>query len=83
MYIELPARILSNTTRKNFILIKYWEDFDMIEYFKGVKKEISRIRWTSKKELVKYSVSTVAFMIFFGVFFYAIDLLVALLRSKI
>lgn len=55
----------------------------MIEYFKGVKKEISRIRWTSKKELFKYSVSTVAFMIFFGVFFYAIDLLVALLRSKI
>ena len=55
----------------------------MIEYFKGVKKEISRIRWTSKKELVKYSVSTVAFMIFFGVFLYAIDLLVALLRSKI
>ena len=51
--------------------------------YKGVKKEISRIRWTSKKELVKYSVSTVAFMIFFGVFFYAIDLLVALLRSKI
>ena len=39
--------------------------------------------WTSKKELVKYSVSTVAFMIFFGVFFYAIDLLVALLRSRI
>lgn len=55
----------------------------MIEYFKDVKKEISRIRWTSKKELVKYSVSTVTFMIFFGVFFYAIDLLVALLRSNI
>ena len=55
----------------------------MIEYFKGVKKEISRIRWTSKKELVKYSVSTVACMIFFGVFFYAIALLGALLRSKI
>ena len=55
----------------------------MIEYFKGVKKEISRIRWTSKKELVKYYASTIAFMIFFGVFFYAIDLLVALLRSKI
>ena len=55
----------------------------MREYFKGVKKEISRIRWTSKKELVKYSASTIAFMIFFGVFFYAIDLLVALLRSKI
>lgn len=55
----------------------------IVDYFKGVKKEVSRIRWTSKKELVKYSVSTVAFMVFFGVFFYAIDLLVALLRSNL
>ena len=55
----------------------------MIDYFKGVKKEISRIKWTSKKYLVKYSVSTIIFMIFFGVFFYAIDLLVALLRSSL
>ena len=55
----------------------------MIEYFKGVKKEISRIRWTSKKELVKYSLSTIVFMLFFGVFFYVIDLLVALLRSSL
>ena len=55
----------------------------MIEYFKGVKKEMSRIRWTSKKELIKYSLSTITFMLFFGVFFYAIDLLVALLRSRI
>lgn len=66
-----------------FILIKYLGGFEMIEYFKGVKKEISRIRWTSKKELVKYSISTVAFMVFFGVFFYAIDLLVAFLRSSL
>ena len=55
----------------------------MIEYFKGVKKEISRIKWTSKKDLVKYSVSTVAFMVFFGIFFYLIDLLVAVLRSSL
>ena len=55
----------------------------MIEYFKGVKKEISRIKWTNKKDLVKYSVSTVAFMVFFGVFFYLIDLLVAVLRSSL
>ena len=55
----------------------------MIEYFKGVKNEISRIKWTSKKELLKYSVSTVVFMLFFGVFFYAIDLLVALLRRRL
>lgn len=55
----------------------------MIDYFKGVKKEISRIKWTSKKDLIKYSVSTVLFMLFFGVFFYLIDLLVAVLRSSL
>lgn len=52
-------------------------------YFSDVKKEVSRIRWTNKKDLVKYSISTVVFMAFFGVFFYVIDLLVALLRSNI
>ncbi len=52
-------------------------------YFKGVLKEISRIRWTSFKDLVKYSVATLSFMIFFSVFFYAIDLLIALLRSNL
>ena len=55
----------------------------IVDYFKGVKKEISRIKWTSKKDLVKYSVSTVVFMLFFGVFFYAVDILVALLRSSL
>ena len=55
----------------------------VFDYFKGVKKEISRIKWTNKKDLLKYSVSTVVFMLFFGVFFYAIDMLVALLRSSL
>ena len=53
----------------------------IVEHFKGVKKEISRIRWTSKKDLLKYSTATVVFMVFFSLFFYAIDMLVALLRS--
>ena len=53
------------------------------EYFQGVGKEISRIRWTSVKDLVKYSAATLVFMVFFGLFFYAIDLLVALLRSHL
>ena len=55
----------------------------MVEYFKGVKKEVSRIKWTSKKDLLNYATSTIAFMIFFGVFFYLIDLLVAVLRSSL
>lgn len=51
------------------------------KYFKGVKKEIGRIRWTTQKDLLKYSVTTITFMLFLGVYFYAIDLLVSLIRS--
>jgi len=53
------------------------------EYFKGVGKEISRIRWTNKKDLLKYSIATLSFILFFSLFFYVIDLLVALLRSNL
>ena len=52
-------------------------------YFKGVKTEVSRIRWTKGKDLLKYSITTIIFIVFFGVFFYVIDLLVALLRSSL
>ena len=50
-------------------------------YFKGVKKEIKSIRWTNGKDLVKYSLTTVSFMVALGAYFYVIDLLVSLLRS--
>ena len=32
----------------------------ILGYFKGVKKEVSRIRWTKGKEMLKYSVAAVA-----------------------
>lgn len=50
-------------------------------YFSGVAKEIKRIRWTNKKDLVKYSVATVVFVLFFGLYFYAVDWIVLLVRS--
>lgn len=51
------------------------------KYFKGVVKEIKRIRWTSGKDLVKYSVATLVFVLFFGLYFYVIDWVVLLVRS--
>lgn len=53
----------------------------IVKYFKGVQKEIGRIRWTSGKDLFKYSITTITFMLFLGVYFYAIDMLVSLIRS--
>ena len=51
------------------------------KYFKGVGKEIKRIKWTSGKELVKYSIAAVAFVVFFGIYFYGIDWIALLVRS--
>lgn len=55
----------------------------IVKYFKGVKKEIGRIRWTSFGDLVKYSIATLVIMTFFGIFFYGVDMLVSLVRSMI
>ena len=51
------------------------------KYFKGVGKEIKRIRWTNGKDLVKYSLCTLGFVVFFGLYFYAIDWIALLVRS--
>ena len=53
----------------------------IIGYFKGVGKEIKRIRWTSGKELLKYSIASICFLVFFGLYFYIIDVIVVLIRS--
>lgn len=50
-------------------------------YFSGVKKEISRVRWLSKKNLVKFSIATISFVVFFSLYFYAIDYITAWLRT--
>ena len=49
--------------------------------FKGVFKELKRIRWTSGKELLSSSVTSVIFIAFFALYFTGIELLVSLLRS--
>lgn len=51
------------------------------KYFKGVFKEVKRIRWTNGKDLLKYSIATIIFVLFFGIYFYGIDWLALLVRS--
>ncbi len=50
-------------------------------YFRGIGKEIKRIKWTSGKDLLRYSVAAVSFVIFFGLYFYGIDWIALLVRS--
>ena len=48
-------------------------------FFLDVKKEAKKVIWTSKKNLFKYSVVTLVFMIFICLFFVGTDLIIALL----
>ena len=52
-------------------------------FFKEVKSEMAKVKWPSKKDMVKYSIVTIVFVIFFALFFYAIDLIIALLKAGV
>lgn len=53
------------------------------KYFKGVKKEMGRIKWTSGKDMIKYSAAALTFVIFFCLYFYVVELASAFIRSLI
>ena len=52
-------------------------------FLQGVKKEASRIHWISRKDLVKYSVICIVLIVFFGVYFFALDAFFAFLKGVI
>ena len=67
-----------------FILIKKRSFMKKIrKFFSEVKKELGKVKWPSKKDMVKYSISTITFVIFFAVFFYLIDLAVAFIKTLV
>lgn len=43
----------------------------------NVRKEMKKVKWPNKKDMVKYSVATLAIILFFSVFFTASDLIIA------
>ena len=51
------------------------------QFFEGVKKEVEKIRWPKKKEMIKYSTATLTLIVFFGVFYYVLDVLFAFLKE--
>ncbi len=47
----------------------------------GVKSEFKKVHWPSKKDMVKYSIATIFFIIFCALFFYLIDVIFAFIQS--
>lgn len=53
------------------------------EYLNGVKKELKKVRWLTKKELLKYSGATLMFVIIFALFFSLTDIIIASVKVMV
>ena len=53
------------------------------QFFKGVVKEGKMVRWPKAKDMLKYSSVVLVMMIFFGVYFYALDLIFTFVKGII
>ena len=49
----------------------------------GVKGEFKKVHWPKKEDMLKYSIATIFFIIFCGIFFYVIDVIFAFIKSLI
>jgi len=55
----------------------------IFKYFHEVKSEVSKVKWPSRKDMIKYSTATLVFILFFSAFFYIIDLVFALIKAGV
>lgn len=72
---ERKQSTVKNTSEKKSL----WVRFRI--FCHGVKTEAKRVHWPTKRDMVKYSIATVLFIVFCSVFFYIIDILFALVQS--
>lgn len=47
------------------------------KFFASVRKEMAKVKWPSKKEMVTYCLATISFIVFFGLFYTLTDLIIS------
>ena len=53
------------------------------KFFSEVRKELGKVKWPTKKDMVKYSIATICFVVFFAAFFYLIGVLVGIITKLV
>ncbi len=53
----------------------------LIGWFKEAFKEFKKVRWPSRKEMIKYSIATIVFILFFALFFYLIEIIIFFIKG--
>ena len=48
----------------------------MKKKLKNLKQELKKIKWPTKKDMIKYSVATLSIIVFFFIFFTASDVII-------
>ncbi len=49
--------------------------------FKGIKREMKKVSWPSKKDIIKYSMATLIFCIVVVLFFQILNLLLSVVKG--
>lgn len=49
----------------------------LARFFISVKEEMKKVKWPTKKEMIKYSIATLTFIVVFALFFTLSDVAVA------
>ena len=50
-------------------------------YFVGVKSEMSKVKWPTKQEVIKYTIATLIFIIVLVIFFVLLSLLMSFVKG--
>ena len=50
-------------------------------FFKSVKKEMKKVSWPSKKNMIKFSITTISFILIFSLFFFGLDSIFAFIKG--
>ena len=72
---EVKAKKVDKTSEKKSL----WVRFRI--FCHGVKSEFLKVHWPGKKDMIKYSISTIVFVVFCSLFFYLINVIFALIQS--
>ena len=51
--------------------------------FKQVGEELKKVKWPDKKDMFKYSVACIVFILIFGLYFYGLDIFFAWLMGLV
>ena len=55
----------------------------IVRFLVSVKKEMKKVRWPEKKEMIENTIATLACILIFGLFFTSLDLIFSVVKTVI